>query len=147
MGKMEVTVQWLVNDRGEFQRWKPSIQKKVIEMTEALSDICSQVDKAGQKTIRFPPPLPTSEDIDDDLVDPCIWWYADGLPSSSDARSVSATPTRHGGCPDSCFIGRYDHTSTSCLVVVRSKSHKPICFHELVPRFRSKSALFELTCF
>jgi hypothetical protein len=30
-------------------------------MTEALTDICSQVDKAGQKTIGVPPPLPTNE--------------------------------------------------------------------------------------
>lgn len=58
---MEVIVQWLVNDRGEFQMWQPSIEKKVIEMTEALTDICSQVDKADQKTIGVPPPLPTSE--------------------------------------------------------------------------------------
>jgi hypothetical protein len=61
MEKMEVTVQGLVNDRGEFQRWQPSIEKKVIDMTEALTDICSQVNKAGQKTIGVPPPLPTSE--------------------------------------------------------------------------------------
>lgn len=42
---MDLTVQGLVTDRGEFQRWRPGIEKKVGEMTEVLASIHTQMDK------------------------------------------------------------------------------------------------------
>ena len=55
MEKMESTVQGLVVDRSEFQKWRPGIEKKVGEMADVLSQMQHQMNKTTSKGTTIPP--------------------------------------------------------------------------------------------
>ena len=50
MEKMEATIQALLSDLSEFQRWWPDIEKKVVEMAESLKKIQIQMGKTVSKS-------------------------------------------------------------------------------------------------
>jgi hypothetical protein len=60
MEKMEVTLQGLVADRGDFQKWRSGIEKRVIEMVEALLTSAAKWRRWTGRQLQFGLWLPRS---------------------------------------------------------------------------------------
>ncbi|XP_035816765.1 uncharacterized protein [Zea mays] len=50
MEKMESTVQGLVSDRSDFKKWRPEIERKVVEMAETLVKIQTKISNTTPST-------------------------------------------------------------------------------------------------
>jgi hypothetical protein len=50
MEKMEITVQGLVSNRSDFKKWRPEIERKVVEMAETLAKIQTKISNMTPST-------------------------------------------------------------------------------------------------
>jgi hypothetical protein len=54
MEKMEITVQGLVSDQSDFKKWRPEIERKVVEMVETLAKIQTKISNTAPNTFTVP---------------------------------------------------------------------------------------------
>jgi uncharacterized protein YukE len=61
MANMEATVKGVLKEHGEFQKWRPEVEKKVGEMNEALKTIQFVIERQAQKQPEEAAPAPNGD--------------------------------------------------------------------------------------